>query len=77
MSNFLCCHQSADIDEKAIRKDKPEELVKALAEAKVYYCVYFIPTASCYCLQALRHGKRVAEMVLINHHCVSVLTGFV
>ncbi|CAN6309543.1 unnamed protein product [Urochloa humidicola] len=25
---------SADIDEKAIRKDKPEELVKALAEAK-------------------------------------------
>ncbi|KAF8675366.1 hypothetical protein HU200_047731 [Digitaria exilis] len=25
---------SADIDERAIRKDKPEELVKALAEAK-------------------------------------------
>lgn len=30
---FLCC-QSADIDEKAIRREKPEELVKALAEAK-------------------------------------------
>jgi predicted house-cleaning NTP pyrophosphatase (Maf/HAM1 superfamily) len=27
--------QSADIDEKAIRREKPEELVKALAEAKV------------------------------------------
>jgi hypothetical protein len=30
----LCC-QCADIDEKAIRREKPEELVKALAEAKV------------------------------------------
>ena len=30
----MCC-QSAHIDEKAIRRDKPEELVKALAEAKV------------------------------------------
>jgi len=49
MSDFLYC-QSADIDEKAIRKDKPEELVKALAEAKVYCCVYFIPTSS-YCLK--------------------------
>jgi predicted house-cleaning NTP pyrophosphatase (Maf/HAM1 superfamily) len=26
---------SADIDEKSIRKEKPEELVLALAEAKV------------------------------------------
>uniref|UniRef100_A0A453H9G0 Maf-like protein n=1 Tax=Aegilops tauschii subsp. strangulata TaxID=200361 RepID=A0A453H9G0_AEGTS len=29
----VCC-QSADIDERAIRREKPEELVKALAEAK-------------------------------------------
>ena len=29
--------KSADIDEKAIRKEKPEELVVALAEAKVRY----------------------------------------
>lgn len=27
--------QTADIDEKAIRKEKPEDLVMALAEAKV------------------------------------------
>lgn len=27
--------QTADIDEKCIRKDKPEDLVMALAEAKV------------------------------------------
>ena len=27
--------QTADIDEKGIRKEKPEELVSALAEAKV------------------------------------------
>jgi len=49
MSDFLYC-QSSDIDEKAIRKDKPEELVKALAEAKVYCCVYFV-LASSYCLK--------------------------
>ena len=49
MSDFLYC-QSADIDEKAIRKDKPEEQVKALAEAKVYCCVYFV-LASSYCLK--------------------------
>lgn len=29
--------KSADIDEKAIRKEKPEELVVALAEAKVRF----------------------------------------
>lgn len=28
--------QTADIDEKSIRKEKPEDLVMALAEAKVY-----------------------------------------
>ncbi|KAL0432417.1 UNVERIFIED_CONTAM: 7-methyl-GTP pyrophosphatase [Sesamum latifolium] len=28
---------SADIDEKAIRKEKPEDLVMALAEAKIHF----------------------------------------
>ena len=31
----LLWFQTADIDEKGIRKEKPEELVMALAEAKV------------------------------------------
>jgi hypothetical protein len=34
MSEFPLC-QSADIDERAIRREEPEQLVKALAEAKV------------------------------------------
>lgn len=32
---FVLVLQTADIDEKSIRKKKPEELVMALAEAKV------------------------------------------
>ena len=32
---FSTADKTADIDEKGIRKEKPEELVMALAEAKV------------------------------------------
>jgi hypothetical protein len=35
MSDSPCVSQSADIDERAIRREEPEQLVKALAEAKV------------------------------------------
>jgi predicted house-cleaning NTP pyrophosphatase (Maf/HAM1 superfamily) len=42
---FLYC-QSADIDEKAIRMERPEELVKVLAEAKV--CSY-VQTSAAFC----------------------------
>jgi septum formation protein len=52
--------QSADIDEKAIRKEKPEELVVTLAHAKVI-SLYFCSRTGfhcqfCGCFSVLKRG---------------------
>lgn len=47
--------KSADIDEKAIRKEKPEELVVALAEAKVRYHLAVHSFYTVFCVSQLQY----------------------
>ncbi|OMO75116.1 Maf-like protein [Corchorus olitorius] len=60
---------SADIDEKSIRKEKPEELVMALAEAKAEAILQRLPAGD--------YGKEAEPTLLITSDQVVVYEGVV
>ena len=50
VKNWKLFWQTADIDEKSIRKEKPEDLVMTLAEAKVNFEMIVVVAFYCFFL---------------------------